>query len=371
MNGQWLGRYSGTNSGTFVLDVDDLGSHFQGFAYLYDDNPDLPATMAFVRTPSKEHHLELEALVKPFVRPLADPREWEDVSSSFAAGTNVPTKAQITIDWSETELSASAKTDIGTSVHARVPHSAAREPSDYAPLSNVNTWNQFKEHVVTLDVERYIFRGQRKQWRIRTRYHRTGRADLVRFQSHDVALLHRTLMSRTKHIFDLNIPDQLGAFLSLVQHHGYPTPLLDWSYSPFVAAFFAYWHILNVDAGGAGEDDRVRIFMFDRQRWLDDFPHLPFLRPFGLNLSVLDFIALENDRMVPQQSVSTVTNVDDVETYIRFAEGVRKKQYMTVIDLPVSERPLVMRQLRLMGITAGSLFPGLDGACEELRERNF
>jgi hypothetical protein len=26
----------------------------------------------------------------------------------------------------------------------------------------------------------------------------------------------------------------------------------------------------------------------------------------------------------------------------------------------------VIRELRLMGITAGSLFPGLDGACEEL-----
>jgi hypothetical protein len=30
-----------------------------------------------------------------------------------------------------------------------------------------------------------------------------------------------------------------------------------------------------------------------------------------------------------------------------------------------------MRELALMGITAGSLFPGLDGACEELRERLF
>jgi hypothetical protein len=26
---------------------------------------------------------------------------------------------------------------------------------------------------------------------------------------------------------------------------------------------------------------------------------------------------------------------------------------------------------RYMGITAGSLFPGLDGACEELTQRNF
>jgi hypothetical protein len=31
----------------------------------------------------------------------------------------------------------------------------------------------------------------------------------------------------------------------------------------------------------------------------------------------------------------------------------------------------VMQKLSKMGITADSLFPGLDGACEELRERNF
>jgi len=30
-----------------------------------------------------------------------------------------------------------------------------------------------------------------------------------------------------------------------------------------------------------------------------------------------------------------------------------------------------MEDLSYMGITAGSLFPGLDGTCEELRERNF
>jgi hypothetical protein len=30
-----------------------------------------------------------------------------------------------------------------------------------------------------------------------------------------------------------------------------------------------------------------------------------------------------------------------------------------------------MRELSFMGITAGALFLGLDGACEELAERNF
>jgi hypothetical protein len=31
----------------------------------------------------------------------------------------------------------------------------------------------------------------------------------------------------------------------------------------------------------------------------------------------------------------------------------------------------VMRELDLMGINAGSLFPGLDGACQQLKERFF
>jgi hypothetical protein len=52
-------------------------------------------------------------------------------------------------------------------------------------------------------------------------------------------------------------------------------------------------------------------------------------------------------------------------------ERMNGKQYLQIIDLPISERPTVMRELSLMGVTAGSLFPGLDGACEELRERFF
>jgi hypothetical protein len=62
--------------------------------------------------------------------------------------------------------------------------------------------------------------------------------------------------------------------------------------------------------------------------------------------------------------------VDDIETYIRSQES-EDRQFMKIIDLPVRERPTIMRELSVMGITAGSLFPGLDGACEELRERFF
>ena len=48
-----------------------------------------------------------------------------------------------------------------------------------------------------------------------------------------------------------------------------------------------------------------------------------------------------------------------------------EKKYLQIIDLPLKERPRVMKDLSSMGITAGSLFPGLDGTCEELKERFF
>jgi len=74
--------------------------------------------------------------------------------------------------------------------------------------------------------------------------------------------------------------------------------------------------------------------------------------------------------MIPQQAVSIVTSIDDIESYIRLRETETTK-YLQAIDLPVSERKLVSRELSYMGITAGSLFPGLDGACKELAEQNF
>jgi hypothetical protein len=57
-------------------------------------------------------------------------------------------------------------------------------------------------------------------------------------------------------------------------------------------------------------------------------------------------------------------------TYIRSKESGGKSN-LRAIDLAVADRRQAVRELSYTGITAGSLFPGLDGACEELKERNF
>lgn len=233
------------------------------------------------------------------------------------------------------------------------------------------SWDEFKEFVSKLDDRKFLFRGQNGAWRLRTSYHRRGRADLNIFVSQDIPALLRNLSARTKHYFNLAISELNGAFYNLVQHHGYPTPLLDWSYSPYVAAYFAYRGVSNKEANACHEDEKVKVFIFDQAQWRKDFKQSQNLLSCGLHVSVHEFIALENERLVPQQAVSTVTNIDDTEGYIHFKESQNGKNYLTAITLQKKNRQQVVRELSYMGITAGSLFPGLDGACEELRERYF
>jgi hypothetical protein len=95
------------------------------------------------------------------------------------------------------------------------------------------------------------------------------------------------------------------------------------------------------------------------------------LMPGFSHVTILEPLATNNPRALPQQSLSSVTNVDDLEQHIRKVEEITATSFLTAIDLPASDRRTVMQDLALMGITAGSLFPGIDGACLQLKERFF
>ena len=81
-------------------------------------------------------------------------------------------------------------------------------------------------------------------------------------------------------------------------------------------------------------------------------------------------MAIENERAIPQQGLLALTNVEDIERFVRAKESF-SGQYLRAIDLPVSEAEKALNDLRLMGITKATLFPGIESICEELRNLYF
>lgn len=175
----------------------------------------------------------------------------------------------------------------------------------------------------------------------------------------------------TGKLYNLQNDYEYGAILNLAQHHGYATPLLDWTESPFIAAFFAFWRSDFSDAADTA-NAKVRIYEFDFNKWSINNPlGRPVIDTPGPNISALKLPSLDNSRAIPQQSVVLFSNVVDIEEHIHLHEIGQKTEYIKRIDLPLSEKDKALCEMRLMGITSASMFPGLDGICEELRDRHF
>ena len=367
MRGQWIGIYEGTNGGQIILDMDDEGSHFRGTAVAFENDPNLPSIVAGITTTDRTLPQKLKIRDLAVIRPGSTQLISRDDFAEEFPEVSVPTELTVTFTEITDGLRVDWASDVGTQGSGTLLRSRCDMPSDVAINTAITTWDQFKEYVFALGDREWMFRGQGVSKRLRTSFHRSRRTDLLNYISKIVPEAHRALTARTRHLFNLSIGEQNGAFLNLLQHHGFPTPLLDWSHSPFVAAFFAYRH------GGRREteSDKVRIFMFARASWVADWSQISVLTFARPHFSILEALSIENPRAIPQQAISSVTNVDDIESYIHEREVEKNKVYLHVIDLPFSERRRVMHELSLMGITAGSLFPGLDGACEELSGRFF
>ncbi len=348
-----------------MVNIDEVDNHYEAVVYANPSNTKFPSSVAYLETKNKNKTQKATAYVNP-----VDPRngfecKWEDIAHLYHPEVLHADKASVSLNLRGGKLHVSTTSTIGVILNSTL--SKATDDDKSKVVGREMSWKQFKAHVARISKSKYLFRGQKEPWRLRTLFHRRGRYRISNFIQNDVKLLHQRLSAITSHYFDLNVPEQNGAFYNLLQHHGYPTPLLDWSFSPYVAAFFAF-RDLPIKYKGKG---RVRIYVFDNDAWQKKYRQIQNINPPYPHLSVMSFIAINNPRLVPQQAVTTVTNIDDIEGYVQELELESKNTYLSAIDIPANEREKAMLDLRFMGITAGSMFPGIDGVCEELRENNF
>jgi len=368
MNGQWMAEFQDRElTASIRIDLEDRGHGCFGNAYLFYPKGNLPGFQFPIRLPS-EPPFKTTVNAKylyPWGGLMTQAEREADEARLGKMGFEPfglihvdlrPNGKTLTIVWSMND---------GRSGTLTLLKSDTGVASLLEARTDLKNWADFREWAVTRSPRNYIFRGQRRPHKLVSSFYRTWRKDLNTWITDDAQRLYGAVLEQ------LSFPLQIGnlhhnaAIWSILQHHGYPTPLIDWSLSPFVAAYFA---LEAADQKGSAP----RIYIFDREAWDARYGRLQFIVDAAPNqLITMESMPISNPRHIPQRAITTVTNVADVESFIRGKEMEDGVTYLSVCDIPVTSRPQIMRELELMGITHGSLFPGLDGICRDMKDALF
>ena len=253
----------------------------------------------------------------------------------------------------------------------------ADERSGRIPVTRLESWRDYNELLESPFFNRpatqLIFRGQRRSdWSLMPTLGRLSDDGIVT-ENLAATQLERFKLAIRGRLSDNSLLDEDDELWSIGQHHGLMTPLLDWTYSPYVALFFAFAkadskdeeedpyrvvYVLN-KSFILGHQDETGIRLWEPRK--DSYGRLVnqaglfTFSPYDATIENKLANVLADDEAFEDEELRSASEEDQPDLLAR---------YICKIYVRNEGRDACLRHLRRMNVHHASLFPDLIGASD-------
>lgn len=182
-----------------------------------------------------------------------------------------------------------------------------------------------------------------------------GISHLTRYDFHSIEMMMLEEFKRRARPFLESEPDSECDWLSIAQHHGLHTRLLDWTENPLVALFFA---LINSEYG---KNSIVWLLKIDKKAILKPNKELDVFNQDSTKIFRPNFVSR---RLIAQSGWFSVHKyMRKMNTFIPLEKNSRFRKFLTKILILGDAKTDMIKQLDACGINSSTLFLDLDGLC--------
>lgn len=263
----------------------------------------------------------------------------------------------------------------------------------------LTTWNKFEEKLGELEAKHrewqnsskqsvfdLLYRGQRKScWRLETTLDQRVKGRKISLEEYYkiIHTMKETIEKHTNKSWDIPTPEayqkwlkkQEGilkedppdfGYMTYLRHHGFPSPLLDWTFDPYIAAFFAFKKTDN-------ETKYVSIYIL--QEWVVGDNYVSTWTPNFYLLKGNPSTNMRHSSQKSQYTIYTYQEDDELIYYTPHDKITDHEEYvpnmLLKFNIPSTERLKVLKKLATRNINYSSLFGSEESSDNDIAIGDF